>query len=43
MEIGDPIRTFTIEPLEDPVPAESPELPAEEPLESPEQPERVPA
>ncbi len=43
MEIGDPIRTFTIEPLEDPVPAESPELPLEEPVEDPETPERVPA
>lgn len=32
MEIGDPRRTYTIEPLEDPVPRELPdEQPAEEP------------
>jgi hypothetical protein len=33
MEIGDPRRTYTIEPLEDPVPRE---LPVEQPAEEPE-------
>jgi hypothetical protein len=33
MEIGDPRRTYTIEPLEDPVPRE---LPDEQPAEDPE-------
>jgi hypothetical protein len=42
MEIGDPIRTYTIEPIEDPVP-ETPEAPVEEPVERPETPEHVPA
>lgn len=48
MEIGDPERTFTVEPLEDPVPRERPAEPAESPAtpspaEEPIEPERVPA
>lgn len=44
MEIGDPERTFTVEPMEDPVPRELPE-PAEQParpVEEPIEPKRVP-
>jgi hypothetical protein len=44
VEIGDPQRTYTIEPLEDPVPRESPPPPPEEPpAEAPREPEEVPA
>jgi hypothetical protein len=48
MEIGDPERTFTVEPLEDPVPREHPAEPGEQPArpspaEDPIDPERVPA
>jgi hypothetical protein len=48
MEIGDPERTFTVEPVEDPVPRELPAEPAEQPArpspaEEPTEPERVPA
>jgi hypothetical protein len=48
VEIGDPERTFTVEPLEDPVPRERPAEPAESPptpspAEEPIEPERVPA
>lgn len=37
MEIGDPEKTYTIEPVEDPVPREEPV-----PLEAPQEPEKVP-
>jgi hypothetical protein len=48
MEIGDPERTFTVEPVEDPVPRELPAEPAEQPArpspaEAPIEPERLPA
>jgi hypothetical protein len=48
MEIGDPERTFTVEPVEDPVPRERPAEPAEQPArpspaEEPIEPEKVPA
>jgi hypothetical protein len=46
VEIGEPERTFTVEPLEDPVPRELPAEPAESPAtpspaEEPIEPERV--
>jgi hypothetical protein len=41
MEIGDPRRTYTIDPIEDPVPREEP-TPAEAPVERPAEPEPVP-
>jgi hypothetical protein len=46
MEIGEPERTYTVEPLEDPVPREDPAEPAEQPArpspaEEPIEPERV--
>jgi hypothetical protein len=41
MEIGDPRRTYTIEPAEDPVPREDPAPAPEEPAETPAEPERV--
>jgi hypothetical protein len=34
VEIGDPQRTYTVEPIEDPVPREEP-VPAEQPAEAP--------
>jgi hypothetical protein len=37
VEIGDPDKTYTIEPVEDPVPREEPV-----PLEAPPEPEKVP-
>jgi hypothetical protein len=50
MEIGEPERTYTVEPLEDPVPREVPAEPAEpaepsepSPAEEPTEPERVDA
>jgi len=44
VEIGDPQRTYTIEPLEDPVPRESPSpAPDDPPAETPREPEEVPA
>jgi hypothetical protein len=48
VEIGEPERTYTVEPLEDPVPRERPAEPAEQPAgpspaEEPIEPERVPA
>jgi hypothetical protein len=48
VEIGEPERTYTVEPLEDPVPRERPGEPAEQPAgpspaEEPLEPERVPA
>jgi hypothetical protein len=46
MEIGDPERTYTVEPLEDPVPRERPAEPTESPAtpsptEEPIEPEKV--
>lgn len=45
VEIGEPERTYTVEPLEDPVPRELPTEPAESPVEpapeEPIEPERV--
>ena len=41
MEIGDPQRTYTVEPLEDPVPREEPAPPTEAPGEEPSEPEKV--
>jgi hypothetical protein len=48
VEIGEPERTYTVEPLEDPVPPERPHEPAESPAvpspaEEPVEPERVQA
>jgi hypothetical protein len=48
VEIGEPERTFTVEPLEDPVPRELPAEPAEapaapSPTEEPVEPEKVAA
>jgi hypothetical protein len=41
VEIGEPQRTYTVEPIEDPVPRESP-APEEEPAEPLREPEEVP-
>jgi hypothetical protein len=41
VEIGEPQRTYTVEPIEDPVPRESP-APEEEPAEPVREPEEVP-
>jgi hypothetical protein len=44
VEIGKPERTYTVEPVEDPVPRESPApAPDEAPAETPPEPEEVPA
>jgi hypothetical protein len=44
MEIGEPKREFTVEPVEDPVPREEPvEQPAREPVRVPDEPDKVPA
>jgi hypothetical protein len=48
VEIGEPKRTYTVEPVEDPVPREAPAEPAEEPAapapwEEPLEPEKVSA
>jgi hypothetical protein len=48
VEIGEPERTYTVEPLEDPVPREFPAEPAEAPAgpfpaEEPSEPQRLPA
>jgi hypothetical protein len=43
MEIGKPRRTFTIEPIEDPVPREPPLEPDEDPSLPAPRPEEVPA
>ena len=45
MEIGEPQRTITIEPIEDPVPREAPNEIAvpEQPVEQPHEPEKVPS
>ena len=42
MDIGEPKRTYTIEPVEDPVPREHP-AEAPKPVETPGKPEPVPA
>jgi len=47
MDIGDPERTFTVEPVEDPVPREHPVEPAKQPAgpspsEEPIEPDKVP-
>ena len=45
MEIGEPERTYTVEPVEDPVPRERPAEPAEHPptpSQAPIEPEKVP-
>jgi hypothetical protein len=43
VEIGEPQRTYTVEPLEDPVPRERPGEPAESPATQPpaEEPEPI--
>jgi hypothetical protein len=41
VEIGDPERTYTVEPLEDPVPREPSEAPDEPPEREPAEPEKV--
>jgi hypothetical protein len=46
MEIGEPERTYTVEPVEDPVPRERPAEPAEQPAapspaKEPVEPEKV--
>jgi hypothetical protein len=45
MEIGEPRRIVTVEPLEDPVPREAPAKPEPEPepAEAPREPETLPA
>jgi hypothetical protein len=43
VDIGEPQRTYTIEPVEDPVPREPAPLPDEPPAEPVERPEEVPA
>ena len=45
LEIGEPERTYTVEPVEDPVPRERPAEPAEQPptpSQEPIEPEKVP-
>ena len=45
MEIGEPERTYTVEPVEDPVPRERPAEPAEHPptpSQEPIEPEKLP-
>jgi hypothetical protein len=41
VEIGEPQRTYTVEPIEDPVPREAPP-PDEDPVEPGREPEEVP-
>jgi hypothetical protein len=43
VEVGEPKRTYTVEPVEDPVPREVPSEPAVEPSEDPAEPEEVEA
>jgi hypothetical protein len=43
LDIGDPERTYTVEPLEDPVPREPSQPPKEAPESEPGEPERVEA
>jgi hypothetical protein len=42
MQIGKPERTYTVEPVEDPVPRERPAEPVEEPSPAPAEPETAP-
>jgi hypothetical protein len=41
VDIGEPKRTYTVEPLEDPVPRETPSEPPAEPREDPSEPDEV--
>jgi hypothetical protein len=41
VEVGDPKRTYTVEPLQDPVPREVPSEPPSEPSEQPAEPDEV--
>jgi hypothetical protein len=41
VEIGDPTRTYTVEPVEDPVPREVPSEPPAEPSEEPSEPDEI--
>jgi hypothetical protein len=41
VEIGDPTRTYTVEPVEDPVPREVPSEPSAEPSEEPSEPDEI--
>jgi hypothetical protein len=41
VDIGEPERTYRVEPLEDPVPRHLPETPAEAPEREPAEPEKV--
>jgi hypothetical protein len=41
VEVGEPKRTYTVEPLEDPVPREAPSEPPIGPGEEPSEPEEV--
>jgi hypothetical protein len=41
VDIGEPKRTYTVEPLEDPVPREAPSEPPAEPSEDPSEPDEV--
>jgi hypothetical protein len=43
MQVGDPIRTYEVEPLDDPVPREEPVERPVEPAEAPAENEPVPA
>ena len=41
MEVGEPKRTYTVEPLEEPVPREVPSAPPNGPSEEPSEPDEV--
>jgi hypothetical protein len=41
VEVGEPQRTYTVEPLENPVPRDVPSEPPLEPSEQPSEPEEV--
>jgi hypothetical protein len=41
VEIGDPTRTYTVEPVEDPVPREVPSEPPAEPSAEPTEPDEI--
>jgi hypothetical protein len=41
VEIGDPTRTYTVEPVEDPVPREVSSEPPAEPVEQPSEPDEI--
>jgi hypothetical protein len=43
MDLGEPRRIYTVEPIEDPVPRERPAHPDKAPAEPPPLPERAPA